>query len=99
MYDTYVSNFYDNRRDEFYNLEFRKLSNSVLINCNILPSSRSLQVMCINMFIRNIHKKKKMHQKKIDWWFNRDHWPESIKQEFLWFLFKDVLSFMAKNIP
>ena len=45
------------------------------------------------------HKKdKRKHQKKNSY-FNREQWPESIKQEFLWFLFQHVLSFTAKSIP
>ena len=31
--------------------------------------------------------------------FSRDHWPESIKQEFCLFLFQDVLIFTANNMP
>ena len=45
-------------------------------------------------------KEKTNHQKKqIVFYFISEHWPDSIKQEFLWLLFKDVLIFMAKNIP
>ena len=36
---------------------------------------------------------------KINRYFNRYHWPENIKQEFPWFLSKDILIFTTNNIP
>ena len=50
----------------------------------------------------NEHSEKRQNKptrKKINCYFSRDHWVESIKQDFMWFLFQDVLSFTAKNIP
>ena len=40
-----------------------------------------------------------MKTRKINCCFRRDHWSNSIKQYFLRFLFQDIFSFRARNIP
>ena len=62
------------------------MSISIFMNCNILSSSLSGQVIWTKMLIRNWQKN---IRKKSSRYFIRYHWLESIKQEFLWFLFKD----------
>ena len=45
------------------------------------------------------HLEKGKTSQKINHYFSRDHYLESIIQEFLWFLFRDAFSFTAKNMP
>ena len=102
MYDTYVSNFYDGRHVKSDNQEFIFLSNSVLMNYNILTSYLSGHVIWKDLLKSNSQRKythKPLKNKQINRYFIRDTWPESIKKEFLWFLFQDNLSFTAKNMP
>ena len=58
LYENYVSNFYDDRRVEFYNLEFENISNNFLVNLNILVLYPSGQVIWTNMLIKNRQKEK-----------------------------------------
>ena len=97
MYEKYVSNYYYYRRVESYNLGYNVLSNSILMNSNILTSSLSGQVICTNMPIRNRQNKKESI--KINSYFSRDHWSDSIELECLWLLFQDFLSLTTNNMP
>ena len=58
VYEKYISNYYDDRHVESYNLEFIFLSNSALMNWNILPLSLSGQDIWTQMLIRNRQNKK-----------------------------------------
>ena len=51
VYKNYASNFYDDLHVGFYNPEFFLYSNSVLMNCEILRSSVSRQVIWAMMSI------------------------------------------------
>ena len=77
------------------------LSKSILKNCDIFSLSLSGQVICTHILIKKSNKidKKISETIKINRYFSSDHWPESIKKEFLGFLFQGVFSFTAKNIP
>ena len=63
VYENYVSNFYDDCHVEFYNLYFKNLSNSALMNWDILPSSLSGELLWTNLLIKKSQKKIN-HQKK-----------------------------------
>ena len=102
MYDTYVSNFYDDPHVELFKPEFEKLPISILINWNILPQYLSGKVIWTKPNIKKIQKQcthKPLGGKEINRYFNREHWMESINQECMWVLFQDVLSFTANIMP
>ena len=62
MYDTYGSKLYDERHVEWLNIEYIYLSNSILMNWNILNSSLSGQVIWTKLHIRNSQRKKDTHK-------------------------------------
>ena len=88
MYEKYVSNFYDDCRVESFNLEFKMFSNRILMKLNILPSSLSGQVIWTNLnTINSLKKDTHKPSKKENSYFIREHWIDSINQDYMWLLF------------
>ena len=100
VYNKSESNWYDKIYVEPIIEQLQFFSNNALVNLNIQTSSMNGFKILTQLLIWNSKKKEYVppRNESIHCIFKIEHWKESIKHEFLWFLFQDIFNLTVNYV-